>query len=258
MIEIYDGNNIMRRQFEQTTWGKDKPMSLRMRYEQACAAAPGTQIWVWDGYGHNERRQEIYPGYKANRPPTPENFYAQVRLFRDTLKHSPAIQIEVGGWEADDVIGTLVRRFAAGGTRVRVHTNDMDYGQIAHLCELNGVNLKGVEPRWIALYKAMVGDQSDRIAGIPGFGPGRWLEMEPWWTTIEDAIRHGTPDCFASIPFKPAVKAWLCSQENITLLQAMLAVTYFQTVPNDEIEGGMIPGVLDRMKAYALLEEFFL
>ena len=255
-IDIYDGNNVMYRQYEQK--GTHAPMSLRMRYEHCCAQPVGSQIWVWDGYGHNERRQEIYPPYKTNRPPKPENLFAQVKLFRDALKHSTATQIEVGGWEADDVIGTLVRRFAARGLACTVHTNDMDYGQVAHLCTLNGVNMKGVPPQRVPLYKALCGDQSDRIAGIPGFGGGRWLEMEPHWDAIQAAIVAGTVEAFVDLPFKPAVKAWLSVQDNVDLLQRMLLVTHFQNVPDDELEGGIHHGVLDREAAHALLGKFFL
>jgi len=258
VIHLYDGNNIMRRQFEAATWGAPKPMSLRMRYEQACVKPAGSEIWCWDGYLHNERRRDIYSPYKTNRTPTPENIFAQIQLFRDALKHSPVTQVEVSGWEADDVIGTLVRRLAARGVACTVHTNDMDYGQIAHLCTLNGVNLKGVPPRWIALYKAMCGDTSDNIKGIPGFGPGRWGEMEPHWPAIEAGIRAGSKEGLLGLPFKPAVKAWLSSDENIDLLQAMLIVTHFQNVPDDELEGGIHHGVLDRPAAHALLGRFFL
>lgn len=258
MIHLYDGNNIMRRQFTETTWGKTESMSLRMRYEHACAQPPGTQIWCWDGFKHNERRREIYPLYKTNRSATPEDIFAQIKLFRDAMKHSLAIQIEVAGWEADDVIGTLVRRFAKQGTATTVHTNDMDYGQIAHLCTLNGVNMKGVEPRRIALYKALCGDASDNIKGIPGFGPGRWLAVEEHWDDILKAIITGVPEAFVDIPFKPAVKAWLASQENVDTLRAMLTVTHFDNVPDDELEGGIHHGVLNRPAAHALLGKFFL
>jgi hypothetical protein len=255
-INLYDGNNVMRRAMEtKYQMPGERPMSLRQRLEATSAAAPGTQIWVWDGKEHNARRQAIYPRYKTNRPPTPMDVYAQVRLWRELLAHTSAVQIEVHGWEADDVIGTLVRKRPGLFT---VHTNDMDYGQVAHLCTLKGVNMKGVEPRWIALYKAMCGDSSDFIAGIPGFGPGRWLSMQPHRAQIERAIVNGTPAGFVDLPFKPKVKAWLLEQENIDTLRAMLTVTHFCNVPDDELEGGITRGTPNLMAAHERLSEFFL
>jgi 5'-3' exonuclease len=260
MIDLYDGNNVMRRAMERGQLPQSTPMTLRQRYEATCNAPSGSQIWVWDGYRHNERRQEIYPRYKTNREPAAENIFAQIGLWKEVLALSPATQITVHGWEADDVISTLTRRFARRGIPTRIHSNDMDYAQLGHYpsVTLVGVDSKGVHGRWVALYKAMVGDTSDHIAGIPGFGPKRWLEMEDHWPQIERAIIQGTPEGFVGLPFKPAVIAWLASEENIKLLQAMLTVTHFHDVPDDELEGGIKEGKMDRLAAHARLSEFFL
>lgn len=250
MINLYDGNNVMRRMMDKGM-PQQRPMSLRMRYESTTAA----DIWVWDGFGHNQRRRDIYPLYKANRTPTPEDIFSQIKLFRQVLRHSAATQIEVEGWESDDVIGTLVRQNPG---KFRVHTNDQDYGQIAHLCQLDGVNLKGIPPQWITLYKALVGDSSDNIKGIPGFGHKAWERMIDWWPQISRAIVQGNPAAFVGLPFKPAVAAWLTSQENVDTLQKMYLVTHFQNVPLDEINGGITVGKPDRLLAHQLLSEFFL
>lgn len=253
MIDLYDANNIMRRAYEQRgQLPGQRPMSLRMRYEQECMKQ---SIWVWDGFDHNARRREVYPKYKTNRSPLAEDVYAHVKLWREILTHTPATQVEVHGWEADDVIGTLVRRYPG---RFRVHTNDMDYAQVGHLCQLVGVKDKGVPQRWVCLYKALVGDKSDNIEGIPGFGHKRWEEMEDWWPQIERAVVQGNPAAFVGLPFKPAVQSWLTSEDNVKLLQAMLTVTHFVNVPDDELEGGIRVGQLDRMAAHARLSEFFL
>jgi 5'-3' exonuclease len=259
-VQIYDGMNVMRRAYERKGYMPGEvPMSMRMRYEKTCAAAPGSQIWIWDGAQHNERRQAIYPRYKTNREPAGEDVYSQIRLWKEVLRYSHAVQITVHGWEADDVIGTLVRQIAArGGPKPEVFSNDMDYGQVAHLCTLKGVNMKGVPCNRIALYKALVGDSSDFIAGVPGFGPGRWLEMEPHWDAIQRAIAAGHPEGFIDLPFKPKVKAWLADPENIKTLQAMLTVTHFMNVPDDELTGGITKGNLDFTKGHACLSEFFL
>ncbi len=258
-IDIYDGNNVMRRAMDKNVLPGSARISLRQRFEQTCDAT-SLQIWVWDGYDHNARRKDIYPGYKANRTPTPEDIFSQIKLWKEVLRHTPATQVEVSGWEADDVIGTLVRQLQRTNQPIRVHTNDMDYGQIADLwgVQLVGVNMKGVPGRWIALYKAMCGDSSDRIGGIPGFGPKRWLEMEGHWAQIERAIVAGKPEGFVGLPFKPAVAAWLAVQENVDLLQKMLLITHFENVPDDEIDGGIIPGKLDRAAGHQLLARYFL
>lgn len=260
VIHLYDGNNVMLRAAHKPQLGAARPLSMRMRYEHACMAAVGSQIWCWDGRDHNTMRQATYPRYKTNREPQAENIFAQIKLWKDLLKLSPATQITVEGWEADDVIGTIARRLAASGISCTIHTNDMDYAQLDHFptVTLNGVNTKGVPARWVCLYKAMVGDSSDYIAGIPGFGPGAWEKIKDYWPQIERAIRVGNPDAFKGLPVTKGVAAWLTEQDNINLLQAMLTITHFFTVPDDELSGGISVGELNRQAANETLGKFFL
>lgn len=260
MIHLYDGNNVMRRAMERSTSVVTQPMSLRMRYEEACAATPGSQIWCWDGYSHNERRRDIYPKYKTNRTPTPEDIFAQIKFWRSLLKHSPATQIDVHGWEADDIIATLTRRFVKQGLPVTIHSNDMDYAQLEHLpgVILNGVNTKDVPGRWVPLFKAMNGDKSDNIDGIHNFGIKRWQQMEEHWPQIERAIVAGDPAGFVGLPFTKGVAEWLQMPGNVELLQSMLLVTHFFEVPDDELNGGIIEGKLNREEAHAMLKRYFL
>jgi DNA polymerase-1 len=260
MIHLYDGNNVMLRAMQKPMIGQARPMSLRMRYEHCCAQPVGSQIWCWDGFGHNERRREIYPRYKTNRTPMADDMFSQIKLWKKCLTLSTATSIECQGWEADDVVSTLARRFARAGVRVTIHTNDMDYAQLLGLgnVTLDGVNTKDVPGRWVALYKAMVGDSSDFIAGIPGFGHKRWEAMQDHWPQIERAIAIGDPAGFVGLPFTKAVAAWLTEQENIDLLQNMLLVTHFINVPDDELEAGITHGEFNRAEAHNLLGKFFL
>lgn len=260
MIHLYDGNNVMLRAMMKPMLGAARPMSLRMRYEHCVLQPAGSQIWCWDGFGHNERRREVYPPYKMKREPMGEDMFAQIKLWRQCLEHSNAVQVEVPGWEADDVISTLSRHFCRAGIHVTIHTNDMDYAQLLNQgnVTLDGVNTKDIHPRWLALYKAMVGDPSDNIAGIPNFGPKAWAAVHEHLPQIERAIAQGNPAGFVGLPFKPGVLAWLQDEENVVLLQNMLLITHFMDVPEDELEAGIKIGGLDRPKAHALLGRFFL
>lgn len=260
MINLYDGNNVMRRAMERHQLPQARPMTIRQRFEASFLQPEGGDIWVWDGYNHNARRRDIYPNYKANRPPIAEDIFAQIKLWKEVLGHTPAAQIEVSGWEADDVIGTMAQKFARRGIPVNIHTNDMDYGQLLRLnnVKLVGVDMKGIDPRWIALYKAVVGDKSDSIDGIPNFGHKRWEAMRDHWPQMERAIRAGSVEGLTGLPFTKGVIAWLQSDGNIELLQNMLLVTHMHTVPDDELEGGTKLGKPNRLAGHARLSEFFL
>jgi DNA polymerase-1 len=258
MIELYDSNNVLRRVTERQGMPSVIPMGFRQRYEYVMAKPPGTQIWVWDGFGHNDMRKAILPYYKANRTPAAEDIYAQINLWKKALDLSHAVQITVEGWEADDVIATLVKQWAAKGVRVRVHSNDIDYGQLADHCELVGVNLKDTPGRWLPLRKALVGKASDNMKGIPNFGPKRFLEMAPRWAQIERAIETDAQDALLLEDWTPAVRAWLVVEDNFKELQAMLRVAKFFDVPEDEILGGWKQGTPNRKAAHEMMKEFFL
>lgn len=252
MINIYDGNNVLMRALSDTSLHAANGMNLRQRYHSTLPS----DIWVFDGHGHNKRRQEIYTPYKMNRTPPAANIFAQIKLFKELLRYSHGTLIEVPGWEADDVIGALAKK----GPMMRVHTNDMDYAQLLKLPNvlLNGVKTKDVEARWIPLYKATVGDSSDNIAGIPGFGPGAWEALKNHREDFEGAIVSGLPNRFTAFPITPRVTNWLTIPENVKLLQNMLLITHFFPVPEDEIDAGITPGVYNPEAAETLLHRYLL
>lgn len=260
-VDLYDSNNVLRRVTERHGMPSVIPMGFRQRYEFTMAKPPGSQVWVWDGRGHNEMRKSIIPDYKGQREPMAQDIFAQINMWRDALKMSTAISVTAPGWEADDVIATLAVRWAKAGRRVRVHSNDIDYGQLAAIpnIEVIGVNPKDCPPEWLPLRKALVGKASDNMKGIPGFGPKRFDSMQHLFAEIQGCIEQGDHKRLISYgEWTPAVRAWLTVPENFELLQKMLQVSKFFTVPDDEIFAGWTVGTPDRIKAHAMMDEFFL
>ena len=133
-------------------------------------------------------RHELYPAYKANRSETPEDIVASVPYIKRLLEAMRIPVIEVPGYEADDVIGTLSQKAAAAGYEVFMVTPDKDYGQLirptvhiykqkkggdgieivgcGELCEHYGID----DPCRIIDILALWGDASDNIPGVPGIG----------------------------------------------------------------------------------------
>jgi hypothetical protein len=258
LIHIYDGNNVMLRDLEKI--GHER-IGLRRRYE---ISTQGMHLWVWDGRNHNLRRQVIYPAYKAKRTPMAEDRFAQIHVFREALTHSPCTQIECDGWEADDVIGALVHRFAMMKAPVTVHTNDLDYWQ---LMQYSNVTIDGIkptaipncEPHHIPLYKALVGDPSDNIIGVPGFGPKSWNALTPPdRKKILIAIEQDRADLIHELPLPTRPRNLLLNSENRKEARSALAVTRFLPVPEAELDAGIKQGILNREAANALFRRFFL
>lgn len=253
MINIYDGNSIMIRAMIGSVIPGQKKLSLRQR----LASAQPSDIWVWDGPAHNKRRQDVYPLYKAQRPPLAEDIFAQINLFKELLCHTPATQITVHGWEADDVVGTLAKNH---NNLMTIHTADVDYYQLLRQPNvvLNCATKPPCTPRWICLYKAMVGDSSDNIKGIPGFGQKTWESTAPFREELEAAIRLGSPHSFHSMPLSKALLRWLSLPDSLATLQNMFLITHMWDVPMDELNAGITVGTPNPTHIENTLRKYFL
>jgi len=135
-------------------------------------------------------RNDIYPEYKANRPPAPEDLVPQFPLIRDATRAFSLPCIEEEGLEADDLIASYARAAAAQGWDVTIVSSDKDLmqlvstggdgvGEIDMLDTMKNVRIKipeveekfGVPPELVGDVLALMGDSVDNIPGIFGIGP---------------------------------------------------------------------------------------
>ena len=136
-------------------------------------------------------RNELYPAYKANRPPMPDDLRMQQEYVKQIVPAMGITLVSVSGVEADDVIGTLACAASKQDFRTMIVSSDKDLAQLVNervemvdtmkntRLDRNGVTEKfGVPPEKIVEYLALMGDTSDNIPGIPGVGPKtavKWL-----------------------------------------------------------------------------------
>lgn len=133
-------------------------------------------------------RNEIYPEYKANRPPAPEDLVPQFPLIRDATRAFSLPCIEQAGLEADDLIASYARAAQARGWDVTIVSSDKDLMQLVG--EENGARIDmldtmksqriyrdeveekfGVQPELVGDVLALMGDSVDNVPGIFGIGP---------------------------------------------------------------------------------------
>jgi DNA polymerase-1 len=147
---------------------------------------------VFDAKGKTFR-DDIFPEYKANRPPMPDELAEQIEPIHAIIRALGLPLLQVENVEADDVIGTLARQASANGIRTIVSTGDKDIAQLVddHVSLVNTmtdtrldrgavIEKFGVPPERIIDYLALVGDSVDNIPGIPGVGPktaAKWLQQ---------------------------------------------------------------------------------
>ena len=178
--------------------------NMLMRYRRELA--PDRWALAWDGPGPTFRH-EMYPDYKAHRPPMPDELRAQLTPIEDLARCLGLPVIEKQGMEADDVMATLSRLGAEAGYEVLLVTGDKDMLQLVddHVnvivpgskgddftrLDADGVRAKwGVGPEHIRDVLALMGDVSDGYPGVPGIGEKTAVELLRTHGSLDALYEH--------------------------------------------------------------------
>ena len=169
---------------------------------------PGYIAVCFDPAGGHTFRHEQYADYKAGRDKQPEDITLSIPYIKRILEayHIPAIEVE--GYEADDVIGTLSRKAEAEGFVTYMMTPDKDYGQLVtdrvlmyrpalkgqgfeirgpqQVCERYGIS----NPRQVIDLLALEGDASDNVPGCPGVGEKTAAKLIEQFGSVENMLEH--------------------------------------------------------------------
>jgi hypothetical protein len=205
------------------------------------ANSPSPTIVIWDGDGSRKPRQKIFAGYKAKRPPLAEDLRAQFDLLESLATLTTATTIKVDGYEADDVLAHMANEWKVGP--VVIYSSDRDLLQIPNV-RLDGDNKLKCERRYLRLYKATVGDPSDCIPGIPGFGektfnenitPERALNLETWLIGFEDPKEIQLTGELKRLAPKRC-HPWLDDIKNVKLIRDYWDIIGFLPLSNRKID----------------------
>ncbi len=165
-------------------------------------------------------RHEQYALYKAQRKPMPEELAVQMPLLKQTLDYMGVRRLELAGWEADDLLGTVARRCEAAGWTCDVVTGDKDRLQlITDSTHVFNVKTRmgqtdtieytperfreeyGFDPIRMIDLKALMGDSSDNIPGVPGIGEKTAKDLLVRFGTVADIYRD-----LDALDIKPGVR----------------------------------------------------
>ena len=157
---------------------------------------------VFDAKGKTFRN-DIYPEYKANRPPMDEELREQIEPLHNVIRAMGLPLVVIEGVEADDVIGTMSKQATERGYRVIISTGDKDMAQLVNpkvrlvnTMSNQWMDESGVEEKFqvradqIIDYLALMGDSSDNIPGVPKVGPktaAKWIDQ---YGSLQEVIEH--------------------------------------------------------------------
>src|SRR5687768_6664408 len=153
-------------------------------------------------------RDDIYAEYKSTRQETPEDIRYGIPVCKEIIQGFNIPIIELDGYEADDIIGTLSSRACNEGFEVFMMTPDKDFGQLVNDCVYlykpaymgNAVDVLGVKEvceKWdiqrvsqVTDMLGLQGDTSDNIPGIPGIGPKTAAALIKQFDTVENVVAN--------------------------------------------------------------------
>ncbi|MGI9219394.1 MAG: DNA polymerase, partial [Hydrogenophaga sp.] len=146
-------------------------------------------------------RDALYPDYKAQRSPMPDDLRSQIVPIHEVVRLSGWPVLDVPGVEADDVIGTLAVTAAQQGIEVLISSGDKDLAQLVNqhitiidtmsgkVRDLAGVEAEfGVPARLMLDYQMLVGDQVDNVPGVQGVGPKTAVKLLQEYGSVDALI----------------------------------------------------------------------
>lgn len=268
MIHIYDGMAVLRRRFDEALPGQFGRGPRSVFTEMLSLPKADVALWCFEGKGAKFVRQKILPGYKDRPSTMTDGLHALVDLTRQALAHTRAFQISVPQREADDVIAHLCATYGET-TQVTVHTVDHDLlalqgGNVAVDVKPLVVKLDPedrsqdvtIPPEEIRLFKTLVGDPSDKIPGMSGFGKKAYCACDR--RLLHAALQllfrghHNTNDLLRA-GIKPGMADRMIAQAQH--LKACWDVVGFLPMPSDW-EDGITVGKPNPAAGDQILKEF--
>ncbi|WP_026497435.1 DNA polymerase I [Butyrivibrio sp. WCD2001] len=211
-------------------------------------------------------RHKIYAEYKGTRKPMPEELRQQVPLMKEVLDSMNICRMEKAGLEADDILGTIAKRGEREGMEVRLVSGDRDLLQVAtdHICvripktkqgktEIENYfagdveTLYKVNPVQFIELKALMGDSSDNIPGVPKVGEKTAIELMTTYGSIENI--YANLDNIS----KKAIRESLAANRELCDLSKTLATIDVNAEFDYSFENATIDNIFNR-EAYELFK----
>ena len=281
---VVDSNSIMNRAFYgiKVLTTKDGFFTnavygfLSILLSAMAEVKPDAVVFAFDMHSPTFRHK-MYDQYKAGRHPTPPELIAQFPVIKELLTDLGYPVLEIEGWEADDILGTLSRLCEENGndcvlstgdrdslqligphTKVRLATTKMG-ASVAEMMDEDAVMEKyGVLPRALIEVKALMGDSSDKIPGVPGIGEKTALDLIQKYKTVDDIYAN-----LDGLELRPSVKKKLEEgKESAYLSRKLGTIDRFAPLEHDlstycrkDGDEGAAVALLQRLEMLKMIEK---
>ncbi len=215
-IAVIDGNSLIHRAYHAIPPNMMSPQGihtnavygfLSMFMRMISDFHPWGVIVCFDK-GKPKVRMEMYPEYKAGRPPQDPELHEQFPLAKELLASLSVPVVELEGWEGDDLLGTLAKQGSEEGYRMLLVTGDRDMYQlssddVAIVSTKKGMSevaimtpeavrdlYGGITPDLVPDFYGLKGDSSDNIPGVPGVGPKKAQALIEEFGSLEGVLEH--------------------------------------------------------------------
>jgi len=220
-------------------------------------------------------RKKLYADYQIKRPKMDDGLANQIPLIHEIVSAMQVPICERDGFEADDIIGSLCKKFSKKVDQIIIVTGDKDILQLATKttkvymptkglseAKLYGVSETqerlGVKPTQIPDYKALAGDQSDNYPGVPGIGPKTAVDLLTRYSTIENIYENIERDT----SFSQKIKDKLILHKNLAMLSKTLATikqdiriqTSIKPILIQQFSAGAVINILQHLGFHSLIK----
>ena len=220
-------------------------------------------------------RKKLFKDYQIQRPKITDDFKIQIPLVKKALACAGIFQIDKDGYEADDIIGTLVKKIKDENLRIVIITGDRDIFQLIDknifvaVPQTGITNIKiydksevvkkiGLPPEKIVDYKALVGDQSDNYPGACGIGQKTAVDLLNKFDSIEDLyqkIDEVKPKRIKEILVREKEKVFL--SKKLAQIDTNVEIDFnLQKLRFDEFSKNL-KNFLEKYQIYSLVKRFF-
>lgn len=232
--------------------------------EDMKAADRPTHLAVVFDKSEDTFRNKLYPQYKQNRPPAPEDLAPQFPMIREATRAFGVPVVEIEGFEADDIIATYARQAARDGATVKIVSSDKDLMQLIDDGKIElfdpmkqkplgpeaVLEKFGVTPDKVIDVQALMGDSVDNVPGAPGIGPKTAAELINAYGDLETLLSR------AEEIKQPKRRETLIqhaeqiriSKELVTLCDTVEGLEDYKTFVNDEPDPEALLKFLDMME----------